>query len=159
MANQPVPLSSLKNPVHLLALGFGTGCVPKLPGTTGTLVGILFYWPLQNLDWPIYIGTVLVLFLLGIWLCGKTATNLGVHDHPAIVWDEIVGYLVTMTMVPPGWLWVIAGFLLFRLFDIWKPWPIRWVDKRVQGGFGIMLDDVLAAIYALLILQITAYLL
>ncbi|NIQ12845.1 MAG: phosphatidylglycerophosphatase A [Candidatus Dadabacteria bacterium] len=142
-----------------MALGFGTGCVPKLPGTTGTLVGILFYWPLQNLDWPIYIGTVLVLFLLGIWLCGKTATNLGVHDHPAIVWDEIVGYLVTMTMVPPGWLWVIAGFLLFRLFDIWKPWPIRWVDKRVQGGFGIMLDDVLAAIYALLILQITAYLL
>ncbi len=133
--------------------------MPKLPGTTGTLVGILFYWPLQNLDWPIYIGTVLVLFLLGIWLCGKTATNLGVHDHPAIVWDEIVGYLVTMTMVPPGWLWVIAGFLLFRLFDIWKPWPIRWVDKRVQGGFGIMLDDVLAAIYALLILQITAYLL
>ena len=95
-----------------------------------------------------------MLLVLGVWLCGATARALAVHDHPAIVWDEIVGYLVTMTAAPAGWVWVILGFAVFRLFDIVKPWPIRLADKRVPGGFGIMFDDVLAGLYALAVLQL-----
>ena len=149
----------LLHPLHLLSLGFGTGLVPKMPGTAGTLIGVLLYVPLHYLPWQYYLLVTLLLFVLGIWLCGKTAARLGVHDHPAIVWDEIVGYLITMLLVPYGWGWMLAGFMLFRLFDIWKPWPIRWLDKQVRGGLGIMIDDVLAAIYGLICLQIIAYLL
>ena len=99
------------------------------------------------------------MFVAGIWLCGRSADRLGVHDHPAIVWDEIVGYLITMLLAPTGWVWILLGFILFRIFDIWKPWPIRWLDKQVRGGAGIMLDDVLAAVFAMIFLQIIAYLL
>ena len=155
----PVPVGFLKHPVHFLALGFGSGMVPKLPGTAGTLAGVLIYFFLSTLPVTYYAGVLLLFFLAGIWICDKTAMDLGVHDHPAIVWDEIVGYLVTMIYVPGGWLWMIAGFVLFRLFDIWKPWPINRVDKSISGGFGIMLDDVIAGIFGLCILQITAYLL
>lgn len=157
--NTPIPDEFLKNPIHLLALGFGTGCAPKMPGTIGTLVGVLFYLPMVYLSWPIYIGATIVLFLLGIWLCEVTANDLGVHDHGGIVWDEIVGFLITMIAVPPDWRFVVLGFVLFRLFDIWKPWPISWLDSKISGGLGIMVDDVLAAIYALIILQIIIYLL
>ena len=149
----------LLHPIHLLSLGFGTGLVPKMPGTIGTLVGVLLFIPMRYLPWQYYLVLVVVLFAVGIWLCGKTADRLGLHDHPAIVWDEIVGYLITMFLAPPGWLWLLIGFVLFRLFDIWKPWPIRWLDKQVRGGLGIMIDDVLAAVYALICLQIIAYLL
>jgi phosphatidylglycerophosphatase A len=106
-------------------------------------------------------GYVLVLVLaagLGIYLCGRTARDLGVHDHPGIVWDEFVGFWITMLLVPVHWVWILAGFVLFRLFDIWKPWPIRLVDRQVHGGFGIMLDDVLAGVYAWLVLQLLLYL-
>ncbi len=154
-----IPPGFLKHPEHLLALGFGSGYVPKIPGTAGTLVGILFYLAMQYLHWSIYVCIVTILFLFGIRLCEKTARDMGVHDHSAIVWDEIVGYLVTMFLAPAGWLWIVIGFISFRLFDIWKPWPIRLVDRTVKGGFGIMIDDVLAGIYALLTLQIIAYLL
>ena len=100
----------------------------------------------------------MVLFsLLGFWLCGKTAKDLGVHDHPGIVWDEIVGFLITMYLVPLNWAWILTGFLLFRVFDILKPWPIRLIDQKVEGGIGIMLDDVLAGIYAWTVLQIIIY--
>jgi phosphatidylglycerophosphatase A len=95
-----------------------------------------------------YLAVVALLFLVGIPICAHTANRLGVHDHPGIVWDEIVGYLVTMAFAPAGWLWVAAGFVLFRLFDIVKPWPIRWCDRKVHGGFGIMLDDLLAGVFA-----------
>ncbi len=152
--NTPIPNGFLKNPIHLLALGFGTGCVPKMPGTIGTLVGVLFYLPMQTLSWPFYIGVTVVLFSLGVWLCDVTARHLGVHDHGGIVWDEIVGFLITMTAVPPDWRFVLLGFVLFRLFDICKPWPISWLDRKLSGGFGIMSDDVLAGIYALIVLQI-----
>lgn len=145
--------------MHLLSLGFGTGLVPKLPGTAGTVVGVVLFLPLQYLTWQYYLAVTLVMFVAGIWLCGRTADRLGVHDHPAIVWDEIVGYLVTMCLAPPGWMWLLAGFILFRIFDIWKPWPIRWLDKQVRGGLGIMLDDLLAAVYAMICIQIIAYLL
>jgi len=157
--NTPIPQGFLGNPIHLLAIGFGAGCVPKMPGTVGTLVGILFYLPMVYLSWPVYIGVTIVLFLLGVWLCEVTANHLGVHDHGGIVWDEIVGFLITMTAVPPDWRFVLLGFVLFRLFDIWKPWPINWLDRKVSGGLGIMLDDLVAGIYALIILQLTAYLL
>jgi len=159
MANNNLSVTLLKNPVHLLALGFGAGYTPKLPGTAGTLVGVLIYLPLQSLNWMVYLTLVVLLFLVGVWICGKTAETLGEHDHNAIVWDEIVGYLVTMIAAPQGWVWIVLGFCLFRLFDICKPWPIRWLDKQVKGGFGIMVDDVLAGFFAAIMIQIIAYLL
>lgn len=145
---QPDP----RNPLHLLACGFGSGLAPIAPGTFGTLVGVALYLPLQGLSLPLYLGLTLSGFLVGIWICGRTARDLGVHDHGGIVWDEIIGYLLCMTLAPPGWLWVLCGFLLFRFFDILKPWPIRWFDQKVPGGFGIMFDDLLAGFYAGLVM-------
>jgi phosphatidylglycerophosphatase A len=110
------------------------------------------------LSLEIYLGIVVLLFIVGIYLCQQTTDKLGSHDHSAIVWDEVVGYLLTMTAVPFDWRWAILGFFLFRLFDVWKPWPVRHLDRRVGGGFGIMLDDVGAAVYAALSLQAMLYL-
>ena len=138
--------------VHFLAFGFGSGKLPVAPGTFGTLVGIPAYLLIQPLTTYIYVAVVAGLFGVGVWLCHVTEQDLGVHDHPGIVWDEIVGYLITMFMAPAGWVWMAAGFLLFRLFDIWKPFPIRQIEHRIQGGFGNMLDDALAAVYAWLVL-------
>jgi phosphatidylglycerophosphatase A len=104
-----------------------------------------------------YVLVVLVAFIVGVYLCGKTADDLGVHDHPGIVWDEFVGFWITMLAAPAGWLWIVVGFLLFRLFDIWKPWPIKFLDQKIESGLGIMLDDVLAGVYALILLQAAAY--
>jgi phosphatidylglycerophosphatase A len=98
-----------------------------------------------------------VFFAIGVWLCHGTARDLGLADHPGIVWDEIVGYLITMTAAPAGWTWIVLGFVLFRLFDIWKPWPISWLDRNIKGGLGIMLDDALAGTYACLVLQLIAW--
>ncbi len=154
-----VPAKLLLNPAHLLSLGFGSGLSPKMPGTMGTVIGVLIYLVLPSVDWKIYLGIVLGTFLIGIFLCGYTAKALNVHDHPGIVWDEIVGYFITMFMVPKEWMWILLGFILFRIFDIWKPWPISIADKRLKGGFGIMLDDVIAGIFALIIIQIILYLL
>ena len=95
----------------------------------------------------------LLMFLAGIWICEQASQILKVHDHPGIVWDEFVGYFITMIAAPPGWIWIVIGFILFRLFDILKPWPIRLIDQQIKGGFGIMADDVLAAVYAWLVLQ------
>lgn len=144
------------DPVHFLAFGFGLGRIPVAPGTFGTLAGIPFFLLLQPLTLAVYLAIVAVMFLVGIWLCHKTAHDLGVHDHPGIVWDEIVGYLITMTAAPAGWQWLVIGFVLFRVFDILKPWPIRYFDRKVPGGFGIMLDDVLAGVFAAMILQLIA---
>ena len=144
----------LRQPLDFLALGFGSGLLPRAPGTAGTVAAIPLYLVMQSLALQVYVPLVVLLFLLGIPICAHTARRLGVHDHPGIVWDEIVGYLITMTFAPPGWLWVLAGFLLFRFFDILKPWPIRWLDRRVGGGFGIMVDDLLAGIAAAAVLQL-----
>ncbi len=142
----------LSDPVHLLAFGFGTGLAPKAPGTVGSLVGILFGWlalPLA-LEWRIAIGVFLV--VAGVWICGESARRIGVHDHPGIVWDEIAAmYLVLLVAPPQIALWALS-FGLFRLFDIWKPWPIRDLDHRLAGGTGIMLDDLVAALYTALLL-------
>lgn len=158
-SHQELPKGFIRDPVHLLALGFGAGCLPGAPGTFGSLVGVALYLPLQRLPWPWYLAIVIALFALGVWISGQTAKALGVHDDSRIVWDEIVGYLVTMIAAPAGWLWIILGFVLFRVFDIVKPWPIRWIDEKVRGGLGIVLDDVVAGLYGLAILQVIVYLL
>lgn len=153
-----IPGLNLKNPVHLLAFGFGSGVAPKAPGTWGTLAAVPFFLLLQDLPLLAYLAVILVSTLVGVWLCDVTAKDLGVHDHPGIVWDEFVGFFITMIAAPSGWLWLVIGFILFRLFDILKPWPINAIDKEVDGGLGIMLDDVLAGVMALACLQLLAYL-
>lgn len=146
-----------KNPNHLFAFGFGSGLAKKAPGTFGTLAAIPFFLLLQNLSWPIYLSWLLVTFALGVMWCDRSSKALGVHDHGGIVWDEFVGFWITMFMAPAGWVWILIGFVLFRFFDVLKPWPINWLDKKVHGGFGIMIDDVLAGIYALIVLQLIAF--
>lgn len=158
-ARSSLPRPDLGNWVHLLAFGFGAGCSPKAPGTMGTLLAVGFYLPLSQLSLISYALVTVVVALVGIGLCGRAARDLGVHDHPGIVWDEIAGFLLTMFAAPPGWTWIVVGFLLFRLFDIWKPWPIRWFDRRIEGGFGIMLDDLVAGGFAAICLQVVAALL
>lgn len=155
----PIPVRLLANPLHLLSLGFGSGLSPRAPGTLGTLVGVPLYLLLAPLPPALYLLVCAALFAIGVGLCHYSARALGVHDHPGIVWDEVVGYAVTMWAVPPGAWTVLAGFLCFRVFDIWKPWPVRSADRRVSGGFGIMLDDLLAAVYAGLTLHAGLWLL
>jgi phosphatidylglycerophosphatase A len=139
----------LKKPSHLLAFGFGSGLAPVAPGTFGTLVGIPFFILFSPASLPIYLFLTVLMFLVGVFVCERCSRDLGVHDHGGIVWDEITGFLVTMIAVPFAWQWIVSGFLLFRFFDILKPWPIRWLDRRVKGGFGIMVDDLIAGFLAL----------
>lgn len=153
-----IPARLLLNPVHFLSLGGGSGLSPWAPGTAGTLVAVPLYLLISGLPLMWYLGVVIFGFLLGIYLCETTSQALGVHDHSGIVWDEVIGFWITMTLVPVTWYWIVAGFVLFRFFDIVKPWPIRQVDKQVHGGFGIMLDDVLAGFYALICLQVLLFL-
>lgn len=148
-----LPRTIWTRPSHFLAFGCGAGAMPVMPGTFGTLVAVPLYYVLMPLPLEYYIAVVGAMLLLGIWLCHVTARDLGVHDHSGIVWDEIVGYLLTMTAAPAGWMWIAAGFVLFRLFDILKPWPIHLADRKVGGGFGIMLDDIIAGAYAWLAMQ------
>jgi len=152
-----IPAKMLLNPAHFFALGFGSGLTPKLPGTAGTLVGVLLFILMPVTSWMTYLVIVVCGFLFGIFCCEYTAKSLNVHDHPSIVWDEIVGYLITMFMVPKDWLWILIGFILFRVFDILKPWPISVIDSHVNGGFGIMFDDVVAAFFSLAIIQTVIY--
>ncbi len=147
----------LSNPVHFLAFGLGSGLAPKAPGTFGTLAAIPLYLLLSYLSLPMYALVLVLASLLGIWLCGKTAKDLGVHDHPGIVWDEFCGYWLTMLAAPSGWFWIILGFILFRLFDIWKPWPISLADRRIPGGMGIMVDDLIAGLYAFIVMQVIVF--
>lgn len=144
-----------RNPTHLIAAGFGSGLVPRTPGTAGSLAALIPWWPLHFFPVTIYWAVIALGTALGIYVCGKTARDLRTHDHSAIVWDEFIGLWIALAWVPTSSIWIGAGFVLFRLFDIWKPWPIRWCDKHVHGGFGIMFDDVLAGAAALAVLQIT----
>jgi len=138
----------LKDPVLFLGFGFGSGLSKYMPGTMGTLAAIPVYWALvQTNVWAYSMLTMLVM-LSGIVICEKSAEKLKEHDFGGIVWDEIAGFLITMWLVPFSWQTVAGGFVLFRLFDIVKPWPIKWIDRKVEGGFGIMLDDVLAGVFA-----------
>jgi len=142
----------LRDPLHWPAFGFGLGLIPLGPGTWGSLLGIPLYLLLMPLGFYAYMGCVVFAFIAGIWLCGESARRIGAHDHPGIVWDEVVGMMFTLAAVPPEWPWILAGFLAFRVADIWKPWPIRDLDHSLGGGLGIMLDDVVAAAYAVIFL-------
>jgi len=144
----------LKQPIQFLALGFGSGLAPKAPGTFGTLAAIPLFLLLAMLAPLYYLIAVVVMSIAGIYICGKAADDVGVHDHPAIVWDEFIGYFITMFMVPVSWQSVFIGFLLFRFFDILKPWPISFIDKQMSGGLGIMFDDILAGVFSLVIMQL-----
>ncbi|KXI29380.1 phosphatidylglycerophosphatase A family protein [Paraglaciecola hydrolytica] len=150
---------SLKNPLHFLALGFGSGLAPKAPGTFGTLAALpLVYLCSVYLPFSFYLLLTVLFSIVGIWICGKTADDMQVHDDSSIVWDEVVGMLITMIAVPLNWQTLLVGFVLFRFFDIVKPWPISYLDKHVHGGFGIMADDILAGMFALACMHIGLYL-
>lgn len=148
--------SVFQQPIHFIAFGFGSGLLPKIPGTWGTVVAIPIYLLIAHYPFWLYALLTFILIIFSIYACGATARDIGVHDHPGIVLDEIVGFLLTMLAVPVGWFWVVSGFILFRVFDIWKPCPIRWVDRHVKGGWGIVVDDLLAAVYAGVLLHIMA---
>lgn len=154
MNKQQINQTVWTNPIHFIAFGFGSGISPIMPGTCGTLVAIPLYLLMRNLPLAIYIAIVIAGFLIGVWICDVTEKAIGVHDYSGIVWDEVIGYWITMFMAPTGWWWTIIGFILFRIFDIWKPWPVGWIDRHVHGGLGVMVDDVAAAIYAAISLQV-----
>lgn len=151
--NKLTPVQVIKDPVLFLAFGFGSGLVKKAPGTMGTLAAIPVYYLLMQTNIWIYSVCTVISILAGISICGQAAKKLGEHDFGGIVWDEIAGYLVTMWVVGFSWQAVVVGFVLFRVFDIIKPWPIKLLDQHVQGGFGIMVDDVLAGVFAAIVLQ------
>ena len=154
MANISIPSKLLLDPRHFLSFGLGSGLSPWAPGTMGTIAAIPPWLLLSELELLPYIAVLIAGFLIGIYLCDFSSKALGVHDHGGIVWDEFIGFWITMIAVPAvNWQWVLAGFVLFRFFDIVKPWPVKLADKRIGGGFGIMIDDVLAGIYALGCLQ------
>ena len=142
-----------KSPQMLCAFGFGSGLSKIVPGTVGTLAAIPFYFLMLELGWIGYALVVLFSAVIGVYFCSYASKALNVHDHSGIVWDEFVGFWITMFMVPPTWSWIAIGFVLFRFFDMVKPWPISVVDRKVHGGFGIMFDDILAGVAALICMQ------
>lgn len=146
-------LFNIKNPIHFLALGFGSGLSPKAPGTMGTIAAIPIFLLCSLLPVNLFILITVLMSIIGIWICDKASKDAGVHDHGAIVWDEFAGFFITMIAIPVTWQTVLAGFVIFRIFDIIKPWPISIADKKVGGGFGIMLDDVIAGILALALMH------
>jgi len=148
----------LRNPIHLLAFGFGSGLAPRAPGTWGTIAALLPWYFLQQLPPLIYVAAIVIAAAVGFFICGRTARDLGVHDHGGIVWDEFVGLWIALFLVPVEPFWVLTGFLFFRLFDIFKPWPIGWCDRNLQGGAGIMVDDLLAGVAAGLALHLLIWL-
>ncbi len=145
----------LRHPAHVIALGAGAGLVPVAPGTAGTLLAFPIYWALAS--WytePTVLALIALGFVLGVWACGTTGRALGVADDGAMVWDEIVAFALVLVFAPGGWVWQAGAFLLFRLFDILKPPPIRYFDRTLKSGFGVMFDDLLAAGYTLLFLAV-----
>ena len=147
----------LAHPAHFFALGFGSGLASKAPGTFGTLVGLPLFWLISSYTLHTQLLIITALFLIGIYFCDKTGKDLGVADHGAIVWDEIVAMMLVLTITPRHWFAWLSAFALFRLFDIWKPLPIRQFDAKLKNGFGVMLDDLLAAIYASLCMWLIGY--
>jgi phosphatidylglycerophosphatase A len=145
---------NLANPIHFLAVGFGSGLTKKAPGTFGTLAAVPLFYFASYLSNSMFLFLLILMSVIGVYLCGKAAADVGVDDHPAIVWDEFVGFFITMYLSEVTWLTLLVGFVLFRLFDILKPWPISVVDKNLHGGFGIMLDDILAGFAAMAVMLV-----
>jgi phosphatidylglycerophosphatase A len=145
----------LASPAGWIACGFGSGLTPKAQGTFGSLAAILPWLLLRSLSVPAWLAVIVVGFAIGVWACDVAGRVIGVDDHRSLVWDEFVGLWITLlpALLAPWWA-VVAGFALFRLFDVWKPWPIAWFDRRVKGGFGVMLDDAIAGIFAGIVLYL-----
>mgnify|MGYP001811982911 CR=1 FL=1 len=148
----------LTDPVNFLAFGCGTGLAPVAPGTFGSLPGVLLFWLTLESGLYVQLAVALLLILAGIWICGESARRIGVHDHGGIVWDEIAGMYITLLVAPVTVTGFVLAFVLFRVMDIVKPWPIRDLDHRIHGGLGIMLDDLVAALYAALLLALYGWL-
>lgn len=155
--NRKISPTELKDPVVFVAMGLGSGLSPIAPGTAGTLLTVPLVYFLQQQSFLIYVLVTLFVLATGSWICAYAAKKLKVHDHSGIVYDEVAGFLITMMLVPAGWYWMLAGFVLFRFFDAVKPWPISWLDKNIHGGFGIMVDDVLAGVISLSLLLLFEY--
>lgn len=160
MSKNPLDLVSLRNPIHFLALGFGSGLMKKAPGTWGTLAGLVCgILLLKCFSVSFFLFLTFIFFFLGIYLCQKTADAMQVHDHGAIVWDEIVGIFIVLLSLPElSIFWYICAFITFRFFDILKPYPIRYFDQKLENGFGVMFDDLLAALYAVSVIFILNWL-
>lgn len=154
---EPVPRSVWQKPSHFIAFGFGSGTIPFAPGTFGTLMAIPFYLALSTFSHTTYLFLLIFFTLTSMWLCDKVSKEIHFDDHSGMCLDEIIGFLITMFHAPNGFTWIILGFLLFRLFDIWKPWPIHLIDEKMEGGIGAILDDVLAGIYSFIIIQLLAF--
>lgn len=150
----PIPDSVWQNPLHFIAFGFGSGAMPVAPGTFGTLMSIPFYLVMQPLSHAVYLAILFMIILASAWICHIVSKDIGIHDHQGMCLDEMPGYFVTMYAAPPGLIWIIIGFLLFRFFDICKPQPIAYIDKNIPGGIGMVLDDVVAGIYSCIILHV-----
>ena len=153
---KPTFSSLRQDPILLLGLGFGSGLSPFAPGTAGTLVALLFVPLLALLSTGYLLAVLLVASLVGIYICGYSANKLGAKDPSSIVWDEFVGLWIALAGFPVSSLWLVSGFVVFRCFDILKPWPISVLDRKVPGGLGIMLDDILAGIMTWLVLRLVA---
>jgi phosphatidylglycerophosphatase A len=154
MVLRPHPGFAFSHPAHAIAFGFGAGLAPFAPGTAGTALGWAIGWALGALHPAMFLSVVAVFFLVGLWACELTGRNLGVADHGAMVWDEVVAFLLVLSMVPHELAWQAAAFALFRFFDIAKPPPIRQLERRFGGGFGVMFDDIVAAAYTLFLLAV-----
>lgn len=153
LSKQPNFSFLIAHPAHFLALGFGSGLAPKAPGTFGTIVGLPLFYVISAYSLNIQLMIIMSAFIVGIYFCDVAGKTLGVSDHGSIVWDEIVAMMLVLTITPNQWQWWVVAFCLFRLFDIWKPFPIRQCDTQLKGGFGVMFDDLLAAIYAIFCLK------
>lgn len=153
MPKQPNLAFLFAHPAHFLALGFGSGLAPKAPGTFGTIVGLPLFYLISAYSLNVQLTIIAGAFIVGIYFCDVAGKALGVSDHGSIVWDEIAAMMLVLTITPSQWQWWLVAFCLFRLFDIWKPFPIRKCDAQLKGGFGVMLDDLLAAIYAMICLK------
>ena len=159
MPNSPDLKFLFQHPANFLALGFGSGLAQKAPGTFGTIVGLPLYWLLSGYTFYIQLLLITIAFIAGIYICDVAGKLIGVSDHGSIVWDEIVAMMLVLTITPNTFIWWIVSFLLFRLFDIWKPFPINLCDAKLKGGFGVMIDDLIAAFYAMIIIKVTLWIL
>lgn len=143
----------LSHPAHFFGFGFGSGLIPLMPGTMGSIAAIPVIVAMSYLALPYYLILTVFSAVIGILICQKVSHDLGVHDHGSIVWDEIAGMMIVFIAIPISWHSLLIGFLLFRFFDILKPWPISFLDKHVHGGFGIMIDDLVAGLFSLILLH------
>jgi phosphatidylglycerophosphatase A len=150
------PKALLRHPAGWIGSGFGSGFSPIAPGTAGSIAALLPWWWMRALPLPYYALAIGLAFAIGVWASSWVVRRSGVQDPQVVVWDEFVGVWIALIAAPAGWIWMLAGFALFRLFDIWKPWPVSWADEKIGGGLGVMLDDVFAGCYALILMRIAA---